>query len=82
MAETATFTGLRLTEEEIVEITDYHQPAKQLEELHAQGFWRARRSPVTGRIVLERAHYEAVCAGDTKPGRGGKQRPEPELHPA
>lgn len=74
--------GIRLTEVELVELTDYHQPAKQLEVLREQGFWRARRSLATGRVVLERAHYEAVCAGETKPGRGGKQRPEPELLPA
>lgn len=75
-------SDLRLSEQELIEITDYHQPAKQLEVLKEQGFWRARRSVVTGRVVLERAHYEAVCAGETKPGRGGKHRPEPELRPA
>jgi hypothetical protein len=37
------------------------QKQKQLEELHAQGFVRARISH--GQLVLERAHYEAVCAG-------------------
>jgi hypothetical protein len=73
---------IRLSEEELIELTDYRQPAKQLEVLREQGFWRARRSLVTGGVILERAHYEAVCAGETRPGRGGKQRPEPELHPA
>lgn len=41
----------------------YTQPAKQLQELHRQGFWRARRSRLTGAVILERAHYEAVCRG-------------------
>jgi hypothetical protein len=31
-------------------------------ELHRQGFSRARRDRL-GRLVLERAHYDAVCAG-------------------
>ncbi|MBI5255381.1 MAG: hypothetical protein HY855_02700 [Burkholderiales bacterium] len=76
--------SIRLTEAELVEITDYHQPARQLEELHRLGFWRARRSLASGRIILERAHYEAVCAGETKPagGRGGRSRPDPQLQPA
>lgn len=41
----------------------YLRPGDQLRELHRQGFYRARRSRITGRIVLERAHYAAVCAG-------------------
>ena len=36
---------------------------KQLHELHARGFARARRSPLSGRVVLERSHYRAVTAG-------------------
>lgn len=41
----------------------YSQPARQLAELHKQGFWRARRSRLTGKVVLEQAHYDAVCQG-------------------
>lgn len=48
--------------EELVRITGYRQPSKQLAALHAQGFHRARRNAL-GAVVLERAHYDAVCAG-------------------
>lgn len=51
---------------EVAAITGYSQPAKQLAELRRQGFWRARRS-ITGAVVLERAHYEAVCRGEATP---------------
>lgn len=57
----------------------YSQPAKQLQELHRQGFWRARRSRLTGAIILERAHYEAVCRGDDS--GVGSTSPEPVLQP-
>jgi hypothetical protein len=49
---------------EIVEITGgYKRAADQYAELQRQGFWRARRSRMDGRVILERAHYEAVCRG-------------------
>lgn len=48
---------------EVTQITGYKRPADQLSELHRQGFYRARRSPTTGNIILEREHYTAVCAG-------------------
>ena len=51
---------LTLSDEEIRVLTGYKQQCKQLEELHAQGFSRARI--VRGRLILERAHYDAVCA--------------------
>jgi hypothetical protein len=54
-------TGVTLDSNEIVSITGYEQPCKQLEVLHKRGFSRAyinRRG-----VVLERAHYEAVCRG-------------------
>lgn len=41
----------------------YKRPAEQLRELHRRGFWRAYRSKVTGEVVLERPHYDAVAAG-------------------
>ena len=66
---------LSLTPDEVAEVTGYRQQAKQLEELHRQGFWRARRS-ITGRVILERAHYEAVCRG------GDLRGDEPQLLPA
>jgi len=50
-----------LSQVEIVAITGYRQPTRQLAELHSRGFHRA----TMGRdgVVLERAHYEAVCCG-------------------
>lgn len=61
---------------EIERITGgYKQPAAQLAELHRQGFYRARRSRLTGAVILERAHYEAICAG------ADIQAPKPTLQP-
>lgn len=57
----------------------YTQPAKQLEELRQQGFWRARRSRLTGAVIVERAHYEAVCRGGD--AGVGSSAPEPMLQP-
>ena len=54
-------------------LTKYARPGQQLEELHRRGFHRARRAR-DGSVVLERAHYEAVCAG-------GIARREPEVMP-
>lgn len=57
-----------LTEEEIVRLSGgYVQPARQLVALHALGYARAWRSELTGRVVLERAHYEAVASGSAGP---------------
>lgn len=52
-----------LTSEELAGVTGYRTPKRQLEELHRQGFYRARIA-ATGNVILERAHYDAVCAGD------------------
>ena len=56
-----------LTQDEIIAITGYRQPARQLADLHSRGFHRA----TLGRdgIVLERAHYEAVCCGAVERAR-------------
>lgn len=56
-----------LTSDELAGVTGYRTPKRQLEELHRQGFYRARIS-ATGNVILERAHYDAVCAGD-KPAK-------------
>jgi hypothetical protein len=64
--------NLVLSAEELRALTGYRVPSKQLQELRRQGFWRARRSPMTGRVILERSHYEAVTRGDIK-------KPEPML---
>lgn len=79
-----TASDLILSPEEIQAVTRYKQPAAQLRELHRQGFWRARRSKADGKVVLERAHYEAICAeGPAKKGGSGRrQAPPPDLLPA
>lgn len=56
-----------LSESELMAITGYQRPACQLRELQRQGFWRARRSRITGKVILERTHYDAVCRGETSP---------------
>lgn len=65
---------ITLTEDELIAVTGYRQPAAQLAALQARGFWLARKSTITGRVILDRAHYEAVCQGaaqtaDTAPRR-------------
>jgi hypothetical protein len=65
-----------LTHEELVALTGYRRPAEQLQELHRHGFMRARRSQVTGAVILERAHYLAVCAGQQAPERPRVHKPQ------
>lgn len=61
---------------EVIErLTGYKRPADQLRELHNLGFWRARRAKVTGEVVLERPHYDAVC-GNLFPGATSAHRPK------
>ncbi len=53
--------GLTLTKMELEELTGYKEAPRQLEVLHRRGFLRAfisRRG-----LVLERAHYDAICRG-------------------
>lgn len=66
MGQSAEVDSVTLTAEELTRLTGYSQPAAQLRELHRQGFHRARRNPA-GRVILERPHYEAVCAGREAP---------------
>lgn len=58
-----------LPAEAIRKLTGYKRPADQLRELHRQGFYRARRAQVTGEVILERPHYDAVAAGLDSPSR-------------
>lgn len=51
-----------LSDSEIAAITGYVQPGKQLATLKARGFERAYRDR-SGRVILERSHYDAVCQG-------------------
>lgn len=67
-------TTITLSEDEIRAVTGYVQPASQLAELLRRGFDRARRSSRTGMVILERAHYDAVCAG-ARQGRAPEVRP-------
>jgi hypothetical protein len=55
-----------LTEEEIIDASGgYVRPAEQIRELHRRGFWRAFRSTLNGRVVLERPHFDEVSRGGT-----------------
>ena len=56
-----------LDADELERVTGYKTPKRQEKELHRQGFYRARIA-VTGNVILERAHYDAVCAG-AKPAK-------------
>ncbi len=69
--------NLTLTEDELYQLTGYRRQAEQLAELHRRGFYRARRAR-TGAIILERAHYDAVCGGATQPA-GGQPHRQPTL---
>ena len=71
---------LILSPDEVQALTGYKTAPRQLAELHRQGYWRARRAPITGRVIVERAHYDAVCAGQDKPAP--KLRAVPQLRPA
>lgn len=69
-----------LGEKQIVAITGgYKRPSDQLQELHKQGFFRARISRLTGRVVLEREHYVAVCRGATIQTTAALDRPKVRL---
>lgn len=73
MEAVATHTGLTMTAAEVREITGgYKRAADQLKALHARGFFRAYLRD--GHVVLERAHYEAVC-------RGAIEQPRPRVKP-
>jgi hypothetical protein len=72
---------LILTAAEIEALTGYRRSDKQLAELHRQGYWRARRSPTSGAVILERAHAEAVQRGESAPKPAARLR-APMLRPA
>lgn len=50
-----------LSPAELEALTGYRRGAEQLAELQRRGFHRAYRNPA-GRVVLERAHFEAVSS--------------------
>lgn len=59
---TAERPSITLEPDELRRITGYARPSDQVTELLKQGFYRARRAR-DGSVVLERAHYDAVCRG-------------------
>lgn len=71
---------LVLTAAEIERLTGgLTQPRRQVADLQAQGFWRARLC--RGEVILERAHYHAVCAGAVEPGRERSDTGRPQVLP-
>ena len=62
-------SDLLLSDAELVALTGYKWPSKQLAVLHARGFVRAYIS--NKGLVLERAHYEAVTKGEVATPRRG-----------
>ena len=57
---------ITLTPEELIALTGYEQPCKQLKTLKARGFYRAYIARKGG-VILERAHYESVVRGQDAP---------------
>lgn len=58
-------TLLLLTPAEITELTGRQRITEQLAELRRQGYWRTVAN-AAGRIVLPRAHFEAVNRGEDR----------------
>lgn len=72
-------SDLLLTPDEVRAIAGGLQLARcQLRKLHAAGFWRARLG-TDGKVLLERAHYNAVCAGALPPGQPVRDTARPQL---
>lgn len=71
---------LTLSANELERLTGYSskRPGLQLAELHRLGYFRARRGRVTGAVICERAHVEAVAAG-TSAAPIGTARNRPKL---
>lgn len=69
---------LTLSQSEVQLLTGYKIPSKQLQELRLRGFSRAYQNR-SGKIIVERAHFEAVAAGAAPQGPEGGD--EPKLRP-
>ena len=65
---------LILSPDELHALTGSKRAAAQLAALKQRGFWRAYVNN-GGRLILERAHYEAVCRG------GDVERKRPQITP-
>lgn len=70
--------SVTLSPDELRALTGYKRPADQLRELLRMGFYRARRGRVTGEVILERAHVDAVAAG-AMAAQTGEPRNRPQL---
>lgn len=71
--------SVALTEQEIITLTGgYKRQVDQLRELHKLGFYRARLGKVTRQVILERAHYDAVAAGQ---GSAANEAHHPTVRP-
>ena len=70
---------LLLSAEELQALTgrSSKRPASQLGLLHKRGFHRAHIN-LGGRLVLERAHYDAVCRGEAG---AAPERKRPQITP-
>lgn len=69
MADTIT-----LQPDELHALTGYKRPNDQLRVLLKRGFDRAHIQ--NGRLVLERAHYDAVCRGQSAAAAASRRRPQ------
>ena len=69
---------LRLTSAEIADLTGLSQPRRQLADLREHGFVRARLGR-DGQVILERAHYEAVCRGEFATTASPRDTSRPQL---
>ena len=58
-------SDITLSQAELEALTGYTQANKQLAALRSRGFHRACMARKGG-VVLERAHYEAVCKGESE----------------
>lgn len=56
---------LVLSQADVEALTGYENATKQLQVLHRRGYHRAFINRL-GRVVLERAHYEAVARGEAQ----------------
>lgn len=70
MTQQTTLSPLVLLAEDIEALTGYSNATKQLQVLHRRGYHRAFIDR-NGRVVLERAHYEAVATGEASTANTG-----------
>ena len=75
-------TSLNLDHDEVVEASGgYKRPSDQLRSLHARGFVRAHCDGPSGKVVLERSHYEAVTRGQFGQAAANEASPSKTVRP-